>query len=102
MTWSAPRPTQCKFALIVAADRNGGIGTLNSLPWKLSGDMKFFRLVTTGALGSSVLDRIVVHPDAKENAVIMGRKTWDSIPAKFRPLPGRFNIVLSRNEQFKQ
>lgn len=37
--------------------------------------------------------------EAKQNAVIMGRKTWESIPSKFRPLPSRLNIVLTRNTQ---
>lgn len=57
--------------------------SLGQLPWKISADMKFFRSVTTGQ-----------GQDA--NVVIMGRKTWDSLPARFKPLPDRKNIVLSR------
>lgn len=75
------------FSIIVAATQRGGIGLKGALPWKsLPTDMKSFKHLTShvpaGCTG--------------QNAVIMGRKTWDSIPPKFRPLPGRLNIVLSR------
>jgi dihydrofolate reductase/thymidylate synthase len=70
--------------IIAALDRNRGIGKDGTLPWRLKGDMSFFKTLTTTA------------PGGKTNAVIMGRKTWESIPAKFRPLPDRLNIVLSR------
>ncbi len=69
------------FAIIVAIDEAGGIGKDGDLPWQLSADMTHFKNVTQGS---------------GNNAVIMGRKTWDSIPDKFRPLPGRLNVVLSR------
>jgi hypothetical protein len=72
---------------IVACTRDGGIGKEGTLPWKLPGDMAYFKRVT--------LDTEDV-PGAR-NAVIMGRKTWESIPNSFRPLPGRLNVVLSRN-----
>jgi dihydrofolate reductase len=76
------RPFDC----VVAADAAGGIGRGNDLPWpKLKGDLKFLREMSSAA------------PAGKRNAVIMGRKTWDSVPAKFRPLPGRQNVVLSRH-----
>lgn len=71
--------------IIVALDQNNGIGKQGTIPWKIPADLKRFREVTSTALDP-----------AKQNAVIMGRKTWDSIPDKFRPLPGRRNIVLSR------
>ncbi len=71
------------FSIIVAMDEKGGIGKDGGLPWKLSKDMKHFRETTIGE---------------GNNTVIMGRKTWDSIPDKFRPLPNRKNIVLSRQE----
>lgn len=75
------------FQLVVAATKDGlGIGKDGGLPWKLPGDMAYFRELTSRT-----------HDDSKQNAVIMGRKTWESIPAKFRPLPGRLNIVLSRS-----
>jgi len=73
--------------LVVAATKNGfGIGKDGTMPWKLSGDMAYFKELTSRTRDAS-----------KQNAVIMGRKTWESIPAKFRPLKGRINIVLSRN-----
>ena len=56
------------------------------MPWKLPGDMAYFKELTTRTADAS-----------KQNAVVMGRKTWESIPAKFRPLPGRVNVVLSRS-----
>lgn len=69
------------FTIVVAHDSELGIGKTGALPWRLKEDMKHFRELTTG----------------DGHAVIMGRKTWDSIPEKFRPLPGRTNIVLSRS-----
>lgn len=67
-----------ELVLIAAVARNGVIGRDNALLWSLPEDMKHFRAATMGA------------------PVIMGRKTWDSLPARFRPLPGRHNIVLTR------
>jgi dihydrofolate reductase len=64
---------------LVWAQANGGvIGRDNTIPWHVPEDMAYFKKVTQG------------HP------VVMGRKTWDSLPAKFRPLPGRRNIVVTR------
>jgi dihydrofolate reductase len=66
-----------------------GIGNHGTLPWSgIKGDMAFFRKLTTKVPGSTV-------PGAL-NALIMGRKTWDSIPSKFRPLAGRLNVVITR------
>ncbi|MEY4560920.1 MAG: dihydrofolate reductase FolA [Pseudomonadota bacterium] len=70
-----PRQT---LALIAAVARNGVIGHDNQLLWRLPEDMKYFKRSTLG------------HP------VIMGRKTWDSVPERFRPLPDRHNIVVTR------
>lgn len=64
--------------LIAAVARNGVIGHGKDLVWRLPEDMRHFRSTTTGA------------------PVIMGRGTWDSLPERFRPLPGRRNIVLTR------
>ena len=75
---------------ILACTHNGGIGLNGKLPWRLKEDMKLFKRITT----------TIQNPNDKEkgklNAVIMGRKTWESIPNKFRPLPNRINIILSR------
>lgn len=70
--------------LVVAACNNRGIGINGQLPWRLRGDMNFFKKTTTQT-----------NQEDKQNAVIMGRKTWFSIPEKFRPLANRVNIVLS-------
>lgn len=65
------------LSLIAAVARNGVIGVDNRLPWKLSGDLKFFKRTTMG------------------KPMVMGRKTWESFGAK--PLPGRPHIVLTRD-----
>jgi dihydrofolate reductase len=70
------------LALIAALARNGVIGHGNRLLWHIPEDMRHFRQVTNG------------HP------VIMGRRTWDSLPERFRPLPGRRNIVVSRDPRW--
>lgn len=75
------------LSVIVATTSRGGIGKDGALPWTLPEDMAHFKKVTT-ALPPGVVDR--------SNAVIMGRKTWESIPEKFRPLPGRINVVLTK------
>ena len=70
------------ISLIVAKDKKNGIGKSNNLPWRLSQEMEYFKRITT--------------PDKPfEHAVIMGRKTWESIPNKFKPLKNRLNIILS-------
>ena len=78
-----------KFDLVVACDLNRGIGKENGLPWRLPGDMKHFRDLTS-----------TVENSQKRNAVLMGRKTWESIPPKFRPLANRVNVVLTRNAAY--
>jgi dihydrofolate reductase/thymidylate synthase len=72
------------LSVIVATTQKGGIGKDGALPWKLPEDMAHFKKVTLATVAG------------KSNAVIMGRKTWESIPEKFRPLAGRINVVLSR------
>jgi dihydrofolate reductase/thymidylate synthase len=75
-----------RFDVVVAADEKGGIGKNGKLPWKLPGDTKFFKELTSNT-----------DDGAKRNAVIMGRKTWDTIPPRFRPLDRRLNVVVTRN-----
>ncbi len=70
--------------LIFAKARNGVIGKENALPWHLPEDMAHFKRVTMGC------------------PVIMGRKTWDSLPVRFRPLPGRINVVVTRQENWRE
>lgn len=72
-----------KISIIAAASENLVIGKDNDLPWNLPSDLKNFKKITEG------------------NFVIMGRKCWESIPEKFRPLPNRHNIVISRDPNYK-
>ena len=72
-----------KLHLIYACARNGVIGKDNQMPWHLPEDLAHFKRVTLG------------------QPVIMGRKTWDSLPARFRPLPGRLNIVVTRQADWQ-
>lgn len=74
------------IAVVAALLPNMGIGFQGTLPWRLSKEMKYFKQVTTITFDSN-----------KCNAVIMGRKTWESIPRRFRPLPNRMNVVISRS-----
>lgn len=71
-----------KLSLIAAVARNGAIGRDNELLWKEPADQKHFAATTRG------------------HAVIMGRRTWESLPPRFRPLPGRRNIVVTRDADF--
>ncbi len=71
------------LAMVVAMDKNRLIGADNGLPWRLPDDMQWFVQQTMG------------------KPVIMGRKTYASIPAKFRPLKGRHNIVLTRDRSYE-
>ena len=64
--------------LILARASNGVIGKDNAMPWHLPEDLAHFKRVTLGC------------------PVVMGRKTWDSLPERFRPLPGRLNVVVTR------
>lgn len=75
-----------KIAVIAAACRNNGIGVNGRLPWRLKSEMAFFTRITSAT-----------DDQGGMNAVIMGRRTWDCIPAKFRPLANRYNVVLSKS-----
>jgi dihydrofolate reductase len=75
-----------------------GIGFQNSLPWPMiKSDMQFFAKVTKNSRPSSPATTLSVTDD-RINAMIMGRKTYESIPAKFRPLAGRMNVIISRTK----
>lgn len=72
-----------RINIIVAVTNNNVIGKGNDMPWHLPSDLKRFKQITEGS------------------CVVMGRKCWESIPEKFRPLPKRVNVVITRNEAFE-
>jgi dihydrofolate reductase len=72
------------LGLIASVARNGTIGRGNALVWDEPADKQFFKRTTMGC------------------PVVMGRKTWDSVPARFRPLPGRRNIVVTRQAAWQE
>ncbi|KAB5594235.1 Dihydrofolate reductase [Ceratobasidium theobromae] len=76
-----------QITVIVAATLSNGIGVQGTLPWRLPREMAYFARVT----------REGGPPSESSNAVIMGRKTWDGIPPKFRPLKDRTNVVISNS-----
>ncbi|WP_027996065.1 dihydrofolate reductase [Simplicispira psychrophila] len=73
-----------EIALIYARAANGTIGKDGAMPWHLPEDLAHFKQLTSGC------------------PVVMGRKTWDSLPVRFRPLPGRRNIVITRQPDWHQ
>jgi dihydrofolate reductase len=73
------------FDIVVAADLDWGIGKANALPWpKLRGDLQHFKRITSTA------------SEGRRNAIVMGRKTWESKEVAGKPLPNRLNVVVSR------
>jgi dihydrofolate reductase len=76
---ASPTPSPARLHLIYARAANGVIGRKGTMPWHLPEDLAHFKRTTLGC------------------PVIMGRKTWDSLPPRFRPLPGRANIVVTRD-----
>ena len=72
-----------RIGMIWAQARGGVIGEAGDMPWSLPEDMARFKAITTG------------HP------VVMGRRTWESFPARFRPLPGRANIVITTDASYE-
>lgn len=75
------------FDIVVAADRDWGIGKANGLPWpKLKADLAHFKRVTSAC------------EEGKINAMIMGRKTWESDEVAARPLPRRLNVIITRQQ----
>ncbi|KAL2498392.1 Bifunctional dihydrofolate reductase-thymidylate synthase 1 [Abeliophyllum distichum] len=79
-------PLHRTYQVVVAATRDMGIGKDGKFPWKLPSDLIFFKEIT-----------MTTSDPEKKNAVIMGRKTWESIPPQFQPLPGRLNVILTRS-----
>jgi dihydrofolate reductase len=77
---SAPAP---ELAMIWAQSRGGIIGSGGTMPWHVPEDLEHFKRLTSG------------------NPVVMGRKTWDSLPPRFRPLTGRRNIVVTRDTTWR-
>lgn len=74
---------QLQIHLIFARSTNGVIGKNGTMPWHLPEDLAHFKRTTLGC------------------PVIMGRKTWDSLPPRFRPLPGRLNVVVTRQPEWQ-
>jgi dihydrofolate reductase len=110
-------PRLIPLTLIVATSPNLGIGLRGTLPWRLMSELQYFARITARVPPSDDADadaddgraheqRNAADTDAiesaeqrqqRQNAVIMGRRTWESIPARFRPLRRRLNVVLSRS-----
>ncbi|XP_052733095.1 bifunctional dihydrofolate reductase-thymidylate synthase isoform X2 [Vigna angularis] len=84
-----PQPNQRTYQVVVAATQDWGIGKDGKLPWRLPTDLKFFKEITEKT-----------SDPGKKNAIVMGRKTWESIPLQYRPLSGRLNVVLTRSGSF--
>lgn len=79
-----------KINVIVAREKENGIGLHSGkIPWYIKKDLAYFKSLTTET-----------KDPTKQNAVIMGRKTWESLPEAFKPLPNRTNIILSQNTHF--
>lgn len=77
--------------LIVCIDKNNGIGKENTIPWKLKQDLAYFKNKTSECLDEN-----------KKNVVIMGKKTYDSIPNQYKPLKNRINIILTTNQELNK
>ena len=76
--------------IVAYCKKNNGIGFDNKIPWILNNDLKNFQQITSKTF-----------KDHTKNMVVMGRKTWDSIPNKHKPLKNRINVVLTRNKDLK-
>jgi dihydrofolate reductase len=76
------------YSIILACTLEGGIGYNNNIPWNIKSELYLFKEITTGS-----------NDNFKSNAVIMGRKTWESL--KYKPLKDRINIIITNNNSFK-
>jgi len=110
------------YNIIIAVCKKGGIGFEGKLSWNIKQDLKYFANITTktfsenessvnkpilpSSLLLSVKDKLIPDKESlnteQKNIVVMGRKTWESIPNKFRPLKNRINVVLSKDQEFLQ
>lgn len=82
---TAVLPSHIEFDMVVAADLGDGIGARGALPWHLPADLAHLKSVTSDT-----------EVPGTRNAVLMGRVTWDTIPDRWRPLPRRLNVVITR------
>lgn len=82
-TGAADGTTAPRIGMIWAQARGGVIGDGGTMPWHLPEDLKHFKRTTSGS------------------PVVMGRRTWESFPPRFRPLPGRTNIVITRDDSLE-
>lgn len=78
------------FDIVVATDLDRGIGKGGKMPWRLKSEQQYFRDLTSKTTALNA-----------QNAVIMGRKTWESLPEKLRPLPNRLNVIITRNTDYQ-
>jgi dihydrofolate reductase/thymidylate synthase len=92
MSQVQPQPQRLYNIIVAYTFGTRGIGLNGELPWHISADMAYFKSITT-------MKSIHETPSTPStNIVVMGRKTWDSIPAKFKPLSDRFNIVITNGK----
>lgn len=82
---TAVLPSEIAFDIVVAADLGDGIAAGGKLPWHLPSDLAHLKRLTSDT-----------QVPGTRNAVLMGRVTWDTIPERWRPLPGRLNVVITR------
>lgn len=95
-------------AVVAAVTREGGLGNEGKLPWhprRLGLDMAFLQFISTNDYALDHVNESVtfIHrqPNDPMNPVVMGRKTWESLPPRFRPLKNRRNLIVSRDSTFK-
>ena len=93
-------PNMVEFTCVAAVGPDGQLGEKNELPWpagSIRGDMNYFKKLTMSNIFYSETGEATTFTAAEKmsNVVIMGRKTWDSIPEKFKPLESRLNIIIT-------
>ena len=97
-------PAQENPLIVVAAvTQEWGLGNHGRLPWhprRIEGDMAFLRHMTSGLVNIDADKTVTWQSISSPPVVIYGRATWESIPARFRPLEGRLNIIISRDPDY--